>query len=469
MSPFQRSIKHRVQWLIPGLAIKRWLGVVALGATFIVVGFALILNLQPMAGLMAALQQVALLVPSSISGPIMILGGLALLYAGFARTSKTVMVATGSRDSNLIEALYRRNKLSQGPRIVAIGGGTGLSTLLRGLKAYTSNITAIVTVGDDGGSSGRLRKDYGVIPPGDLRNCIAALADEEQLITELFQYRFRSKEGAAEGLSGHSFGNLFLTAMCHVTGDMLSAIRASSDVLNISGRVLPATLEMISLSAELADGTVVDGESNIPEAVKASHQPIARMQSSPSHAKPLPDAIAAIEQADLVILGPGSLYTSIIPNLLIDDIAEALAQRHVPKVYVAAMMSQAGETDAMTVADHLEALLGHANQQPVVNAVLVNDAIPLALLARYRQAGSEPVERDDERCSKLGVTVIEGHLINERTNEQTVRHHPLKVTEHILHWYRTVWLPQQPEATRKRLNRATPPPMLRVIKGGGKY
>lgn len=460
MSPFRRSISQRVQLLMPGLSIKRWLGVVALGATFMVVGMALVLNLQPMASLMELLQEIALVIPSTISGPVLMVGGLILLYCGFSRTSQTVMVATGSRDSNLIEALYRRNKLSQGPRIVAIGGGTGLSTLLRGLKAYTSNITAIVTVGDDGGSSGRLRKDHGVIPPGDLRNCIAALADEEQLITELFQYRFSS----GDGLDGHSFGNLFLTAMCQVTGDMLSAIRASSDVLNISGRVLPATLEMISLSAELADGTIVQGESNIPEAAKFQNQKIVRMSSAPANARSLPDAIEAIEQADIIILGPGSLYTSIIPNLLIDDITEALAKRHVPKIYVAAMMSQAGETDGMTVADHIEAILNHANGQPVVNAVLVNDSIPSGLLAKYRKAASEPVERHDARCTDLGVSVIEGHLINEHNTELTVRHHPLKVTEYILHWYRNSWLPHQPEATRKRLNRSTPSPVLRVVK-----
>ncbi len=423
---------NKMQWLLPGLSIKRWLLVVLVGALLTITGVALLFGLQPISGLVNLTKQIALIVPANISGTVALLLGAVLVYTGFQRSSRTVMVATGAKEPSLLNALYRKNKLSQGPRIVAIGGGTGLSTLLRGLKKYTNNITAIVTVGDDGGSSGRLRKEHGVIPPGDLRNCIAALADEEQLITELFQYRFAT----GDGLEGHSFGNLFITAMSQVTGDMLSAIRASSDVLNISGRVLPSTLAMVSLSAQMDTGELVHGESNIPNAKGNIH----RMTSMPQDAAALPDAIDAIEQADIILMGPGSLYTSIIPNLLINEIAEAVARRLVPKVYVASMMSQCGETDNMTVADHVAAIQTHGGTLDVINTVLVNDEIPSHLLSRYQQAGCHQVERDDERCAAMGMTMVEGHLINEQALE-AVRHNPVAVADCVLHWYRNEWLP----------------------------
>ena len=243
-----------------------------------------------------------------------------------------------------------------------------MSMLLKGIKHITNNITAVVTVGDDGGSSGRLREDLGILPPGDIRNCIAALADDEDLITKLFQYRFKS----GEGLEGHSFGNLFLTALCAITGDMVRAVKESSNVLSIRGRVLPATLDDMKLVAEMEDGRIIHGESNIPEA----HGRIKRLFTDPAHCRALEDVIAAIKDADLIIMGPGSLYTSVIPNLLVEEIAKEVAESDAKKIYVCNIMTQPGETDNYAVSDHVNALMKHANSRKILDAVLVNVFIP---------------------------------------------------------------------------------------------
>lgn len=235
----------------------------------------------------------------------------------------------GGSNHSLLENLYRRRKLNRGPKIVAVGGGTGLSMLLRGIKNITNNVTAIVTVGDDGGSSGRLREEMGVLPPGDIRNCIAALADDEDLVTKLFQYRFKT----GEGLEGHSFGNLFLTALCSITGDMYRAVKESSNVLSIRGRVLPSTLDDMKLVAEMEDGRIIHGESNIPEA----HGKIKRLYTDPQNCRALDDVIEAIRDAELIILGPGSLYTSVTPNLLIKDIANEIAKSNAKKYMFATL------------------------------------------------------------------------------------------------------------------------------------
>ncbi len=288
-------------------------------------------------------------------------------------------------------------KLQQGYKIVAIGGGTGLSTLLRGLKRRTSNLTAVVTVSDDGGSSGRLQKELGVLPPGDIRNCLVALADDEAMVTDLFRYRFT--EG--EGLSGHSFGNLFLAAMSGITGNFDRAIKESSRVLNIVGRVLPATLGVVRLCAELNDGTIVEGESNI----SAAHRPIKRVFFDPPAAAPLDEVIAAIRDADAIVLGPGSLFTSMAPNFLVSRIAREVADAHAVKMYVCNVMTQPGETDGMTAADHVEALLANAGER-VCDYVIVNDEPPSRLLTAYAQEGQVPVEPDLERIAALGVEPV---------------------------------------------------------------
>jgi uncharacterized cofD-like protein len=416
-------------WLLPGLSIKRWLGIAAAGFIMTFVGAALVLNLQPVTLFIEGLKSLALIFPASISGPILLGVGVILFYFGLRKTYRTVMVALQheGRDADLLEALFRQNKLIHGPRIVAIGGGTGLSTLLRGLKKYTSNITAIVTVGDDGGSSGRLRLEHSIIPPGDIRNCIAALADEERLITELFQYRFKT----GSGLEGHSFGNLFLTAMCHITGDMFSAIKESSKVLNISGRVLPSTLESIKLAATMEDGTEVVGESMIPEA----NGKIVTLRCIPENPRTIPEVIEAIRDAELIILGPGSLYTSVLPNLLISDIAETLSQSKAPKLYVANIMTQPGETDGYTVGDHLQAILDHCPYPNVVNGVIVNNWLPETLLEKYQTHGYQPVLLDRERCASQGVQVVEKLLVDEGEHE-VVRHNPIQLGRAIVQWFK---------------------------------
>jgi uncharacterized cofD-like protein len=426
----RQRIPSHLLWALPGLAFKRWLILLVLGFVLFAFGLAILTNLQPVTFSIEVLKYLARHIPSSLSAPLLIAMGLLAILVASRRMSAAMSAMTGDTTwlQSAIESLYRNYKLQRGPRIVAIGGGTGLSTLLRGLKHYTSNITAIVTVGDDGGSSGRLREEQGIIPPGDLRNCIAALADEERLITSLFQYRFNQ----GEGLSGHSFGNLFLTALCQVTGDMLLAIKESSKVLNIRGQVLPSTLEHIHLVAQLADGQVVQGESKIPEAQQA----ITHLACRPAQVEPLPEALSAIKEADFIVLGPGSLYTSVIPNLLIEKLASAIAASSAPKVYVCNMVTQPGETNGYSVGDHVKAILKHVDHRRVVDTVLVHGApIPEALMEKYRQAGAEEVALDEAELEALGVTVLSKPLLNHHCKD-SIRHDSMKLARVLMVWFR---------------------------------
>lgn len=428
MTPEQhfRHLSRQATWLLPGLYIKRWLGLLVTGVVSVLVGIALILNLQPITFTIDLVEEVAPMIPSWASGSFMILLGSLLLMFGFRKATDTLFDAMGTgSDPNLLEALYRRNKLDHGPHLVAIGGGTGLSTLLLGIKHYTNNITAIVTVADDGGSSGRLRQEFGIIPPGDIRNCIAALADEEQLITELFQYRFKT----GHGLEGHSFGNLFLSVLCSITGNMVQAVKESSKVLNIRGRVLPASLDNLCLVAQLENGLEIRGESAIPDAKSR----IVRLRCEPEQPEPLPEVIEAIQKADLIVLGPGSLYTSVLPNLLIPAVAEALHNSRVPRIYVCNVMTQPGETDDFTVADHLQVLFDHCPGKQLVDMVVVNNWIPERLVERYKEYGSVPVMIDRDRIEALGVQVIERVLVDEG---QSIRHNPKRLSRSIIHWYK---------------------------------
>lgn len=368
MKSFKNNMKmpEEARWLMPGLQVKRWFALIFLGAVLMTLGVLILFDIKPVFYTMEFIRKIAMNISTEWVAFAVVMFGAGMFFKGWQKTNLSML--DGGDNQTLLEALYRRRKLNRGPKIVAVGGGTGLSMLLKGIKHITNNITAVVTVGDDGGSSGRLREEMGVLPPGDIRNCIAALADDEDLVTKLFQYRFKT----GEGLEGHSFGNLFLTALCSITGDMVRAVKESSNVLSIRGRVLPSTLDDMKLVAEMEDGRIIHGESNIPEA----HGKIKRLFTDPQTCKALDDVIAAIKDAELIILGPGSLYTSVIPNLLIQEISHEIAKSNAKKIYVCNIMTQPGETDGYSVSDHVNALMKHAGSKKIIDAVLVNDFMP---------------------------------------------------------------------------------------------
>lgn len=435
LSKFSLKIPRDAGWLLPGLEVKRWFILIITGAIIATIGLCIVWNLKPIHFLYRGILKVTQIIPPEIlGGSLIVIGGICF-FIGWLRTNYSILDVSNDRNRHaVLEDLYRRRKLNRGPKIVAIGGGTGLSTMLKGIKKITNNITAIVTVGDDGGSSGKLREELGVLPPGDIRSCIAALADDEDLVTKLFQYRFKD----CAGLSGHSFGNLFLTAMCSITGNMVKAVQESSKVLSIRGRVLPSTLDDMRLVAEMEDGSIIKGESNIPESGKK----IKRLFTEPVNCKPLEDAIIAIHDADLIILGPGSLYTSVIPNLLINDISKAVSQAKAKKIYVCNIMTQPGETDGFTVSDHIKTLIKHAKYEKIIDAVLVNTELPQDLIAPYKDAGSEPVVVDTNEISKMNIEIVQKNLIEDKRFEDGhssfVRHSPSRLARIIYYWYRKV-------------------------------
>jgi uncharacterized cofD-like protein len=432
-------VNYWFKWLSPGLFIKRWLLLSAGGFCLAVLGGAIWFKLTPVYRLLGLvsrfLEILTNIIPHYISGPLALLSGAFLVLWGQSRTVGSITnVLKPDNDEELVDMLLTRRRLNRGPKIVAIGGGTGLSTLLRGLKQYSNNITAIVTVADDGGSSGRLRREIGVLPPGDIRNCLAALADEEKLLTELFQYRFE----AGKGLSGHSFGNLFLTAMSEITGDLEKAVTASSQVLAIRGTVLPATLSDVSLWAEMEDGRLIEGESNIPLAQGR----IRHIGCLPANPPALPAAIAAIEEADYIIIGPGSLYTSIIPNLLVPEIASAISLAKVPRIYVCNIMTQPGETEDYSVGDHIKAI-DDVVRSKLFDAVLVHRKIPsLELLKRYAEENSYPVYVDREIIHQLGRRVVVANIMDEQNSINSIRHDSNQLARVLLRWYTGKWQPK---------------------------
>lgn len=338
---------------------------------------------------------------------------------GTLRSIDRVLFPTGS--PTLVEALRERRLRRRGLHIVVLGGGTGLATLLRGLKHYTANLSAVVTVFDDGGSSGRLRRELGILPPGDIRHCLVAMAEAEPLMTDLFEYRF--KGGA---LDGHAFGNLFIASLAGVTGDLELAVKETSKVLNIRGRVLPATGHDVVLVAELEDGRTVEGESTIT----AARGRIRRVFLRPDEVYPLPEVLEAIADADVILIGPGSLYTSVIPNLLVRGIADALREAQVPCVYICNVMTQPGETDGYTAADHVRAIHGHAGAE-LVSYVLVNTQAPQsrALLDRYAAQGSVPVDPSTADLEAMGLVPVGFPLMSE---EELLRHDPVRLAAAVL-------------------------------------
>lgn len=409
-------MRRLLRWLTPGMGIKRWIVLAVLGL--------LTINCGVIALTYAFLRELrgrhAYLHLAWMGGFCVLLGGY-LSALGARRLIHEVVRVLHPAPPRLLDAFYQQ-RVRRGPKLVAIGGGTGLSTLLRGLKAYSDNITAIVAMTDNGGSSGRLRAELGVLPPGDIRHCLTALAGEEELLTRLFDYRFR----AGTTLLGHSFGNLFLTALADITGDFEQAIRASSRVLAVRGQVLPATLVPLELVAMLASGRVVRGESQITE----SGEPIVAVSCEPSDPAALPEAIRAIQEADAIIIGPGSLYTSLAPNLLIPEITDALLKSEAPRLYVCNVMTQPGETDGYTVADHVRALQQLSGPE-IVKHVLVNQDLPERLLKKYEAEGQHPVEYDADACQALGVKGVTASLLDER---DLVRHEAQALARAIVDW-----------------------------------
>lgn len=359
-----------------------------------------------------------------VLGGIMLLGGFFLIVqgfrAGFHHFFETVNPDTGGK----VARLYRRRlQLAQGYRVVALGGGTGLSTLLRGLKQHTSNITAVVTVTDDGGSSGRLAQEKGIIPPGDIRNCLVALADAEKSMTDLFQHRFTSGSGS---LSGHAVGNLLIAALVdQARGDFETAIELASDVLNIRGRVVPATLSHVRLRALLEDGSEVCGETKIVE----SGRRIRRIFLDPEDCEAYKTAIDAILEADIICVGPGSVYTSVIPNLLVPGIAEAIEKSSAKKVYLCNVMTQKGESDSFTASEHVSAIMSNVDRR-IFDYVMVNVATPSeSAIEKYRGAGQFVVNADQDRIRAMGYKTVAGDYMSET---DLVRHDPVKLASGII-------------------------------------
>ncbi|HEX9780823.1 MAG TPA: YvcK family protein [bacterium] len=387
-----------LKWFYPGMRIKRWLALAIGGMMLFGVG--------------AALLPVEMDVVQRGVALLFLLNGLLMLGVGGFMTLRSLLdVVLPMSDRDLVDRVFQRRHLEKGPRIVAIGGGTGLSMLLQGLKQYTANLTAIVTVADDGGSSGRLRQDFDMLPPGDIRNCLVALADTEPLMQRLFQYRF----GEHSSLAGHSFGNLFITAMTQITGDFERAVQASSKVLAIRGRVVPATNTKVRLVAEHEDGSVTRGETNISSA----EAPIRTMYLEPKECRPTGEALNAIRDAQAIVLGPGSLYTSIIPNLLVDGMVDAIVRSKAVKVYVCNVMTQFRETHGYRASDHVRALTAHTNPG-VAQVVVVNtETVPEELVERYRAEEAFPVEPDIDRLQEMGYRVVAGNVIN---SDNHVRH-----------------------------------------------
>ncbi|MDQ3701218.1 MAG: YvcK family protein [Chloroflexota bacterium] len=486
-------------WLQPGLSVKRWVGIYVVALTLVSLGLGLVLaHLYRTAPFPEPFYYVTLqFIPRFLRGVLLLIaGGVLMAWATWRLVATFVGVLVPHYRTlhpgrlALSDALWAQRVLSRGPRVVAIGGGTGLSTLLRGLKMHSSNLTAVVTVCDDGGSSGRLRRDLRVLPPGDFRQCIAALADSDPLVTALFEHRF---QGEGSELKGHAFGNLFIAALAQITGSFERALEESSRVLNVRGRIVPSTLEDVVLCAELADRSTVQGESLIPELASggaaghgapgasnghsastpgsavaavgdADHSadgavaeptvsnPIRRVFLHPEHPPVYPEVVRALLDADLIVIGPGSLYTSILPNLLVGDLARALCWSRAVKVYVCNVATQPGETDHYDVVDHVETIFRHLEQSiglPVGGSegrsgagsgaqpggaapfthVLVNSNLSPDLPDEW---GVTRPMTQAEALARRGVQVIERDLVDEA---RPTRHHSGKLAQAMMAIY----------------------------------
>ena len=415
-----------IKWLYPGLGVKRWLLLLLFSITLISLGFGYLLRdiyatwQFPPVFYYLSLQFVPRWGRALLFGAVGITG---VIIAVIQLNRSLLMPFLRPGQPSVVDTLYQHRQRERGPKVVALGGGTGLSTLLRGLKEHTTRITAIVTVADDGGSSGRLRRELGVLPPGDFRNCIAALAEAESLTVQLFQYRF----GQGMGLDGHSFGNLFIAAMAAVTGSFERAILESSRVLAVQGRILPSTLQDVTLCADVraknpAEPDWVEGESKIT----AAALPIERVFLQPNGVRAYPEAIRAILDADLIVAGPGSLFTSVLPNLVVEDIARAVRASRALKIFVCNVANQPGETDGFALGDHVAALERHVGQG-VFPYVLANKCRP-PTLAAHPQITPVPLVYD----AGQDYQVLEADLVDENN---PWRHDSSKLARALMDFY----------------------------------
>jgi uncharacterized cofD-like protein len=419
-----------LKWFYPGMHIKRWLALIVIGVAIMTFGFSYIVREAYLEGLRLPEFMYWLtlqFIPRYVRGTMYMLGALGLILFSIWKLNQSlisVLAPNRQPTESLVNTIYTQRFLRRGPKIVAIGGGTGLSTLLRGLKEYTVNLTAVVTVADDGGSSGVLRRELGVLPPGDVRNCIAALADAEPLVTRLFQYRF--EDGA---LAGHSFGNLFIVAMSGVVGNFEDAIRQTSRVLAVRGQIIPSTLENVTLCARASDGRVIQGESNITYDLSrnGSDARVNEVYLEPQHAPAHPEAVRAILEADLIVLGPGSLYTSVLPNLLVQGVRRSLIASAAAKLYVCNVATQHGETDGFGVREHLAAIEAHLGKG-VIHYVLANDNVSEAPILRAEQ--SQPVKLDADINN--GIRLVAADVISE---ENRYHHDSAKLAQAVMEVY----------------------------------
>lgn len=419
------KIFKKLRWLYPGIRIKRWILLGAVGIGLVILGAARFIADD--------------LFWLKIFDALIILLGVIVVISGVRSMVESFLsIFLPYPDQDLVDIVYKKRYLERGPKIVVIGGGHGLGTLLMGLKEHTTNLIAVVTVADSGGSTGRLREEFDVQAPGDIRNCIVSLADAPSLMGELFQFRFKEDSE----LKGHNFGNLFITAMTQLTGDFKKAVEESSKVLAIRGKVIPSTLDKVTLVAEYIDGSIVAGEAQIPEKEVAIKKVYLRHkhQESSQDIKATLEAIEVIKSADIVVIGPGSLYTSILPNLVIKDISKALAESQAVKVYVCNVMTQHGETDNFCASDHLKVLLEHTNPK-IVDYCILNNSIPEEeMLARYRQEKAFPIKADSLVIKHMGYKPVEGNIISA---VDFVRHDPEKLSKVIVELYRREALRRQ--------------------------
>ncbi len=412
------------KWFQIGLKFKKWLLSGILGAVLLLLAMLILLkdiDVGPV--------QLGASIVLAVLGIYFIILCFRNIFIKFVNVYSSGILRKPSNVREIGDVIYKRKVLSMGPKIVAIGGGTGISSMLRGLKEYTSNITAIITVADDGGGSGTLRNDLGMLPPGDIRNCLIALAETEPVMERLFNYRF--KEGS---LKGQSFGNLFLAAMNGIADSFEQAVKHMGQVLAVTGRVLPVTEDNIYLVAELEDGTYVRGESNIGHHHLTHPGKIRRVMIDKPGATPLPQVIQAIHDADIVILGPGSLYTSIIPNLLVDGVAQAVFETRAIRIYVCNIMTQPGETEGYTASEHIRTLFEHAKRQ-IVDVCLVNNGkVPSHILRKYADDGAAQVKVDADEIKRMGINLVERNLV--KINNDLIRHDPQNLTQAIADIYK---------------------------------